>query len=382
MEPLLIVIIVVLAVACIFLWSRFNDVKALPKPDDSKVKALEEQTQSLRKELDTARADAEKKHKQLQEEAQKHLKKLDEVREENQRKQQQDNKKQKRDERSEKSQYTTQLAERDAEIKRLQEETTKLRKGLDGFTFQLKTETESLQKQIDEKDRELQKYMALADKPATQNHQNAAPNSAEKGAEKTADVAPKSEKSEKSEKSDKPERAERSDRRDDRRDEKREERESAQLRAKLDEMRNQIEQLKAELKKKQEKKTEIPSVAIDLKTLAPEVVQEMARLYRRGEDFERLYHVGQGQVALLQDRLQELRRRYLSVCRELAVASGANSEISENNAREQVESVLASIDAREALAQANQEQAETHSEHNSDQPAAPTATETATGDAV
>jgi hypothetical protein len=79
--------------------------------------------------------------------------------------------------------------------------------------------------------------------------------------------------------------------------------------------------------------------------LAPPVVQELARYYRKSEELERLYNVTQGQVQLAQDRILELQRRYFAVCREMAVAAGGAATISDDDARKTAEALLARSDA-------------------------------------
>ena len=86
-------------------------------------------------------------------------------------------------------------------------------------------------------------------------------------------------------------------------------------------LKRTLDELRA-AKKKDSERPELPGTALDLKALPTEAVQELARYFRKGEEFERLYAVAQGQVQLSQDRFQELQRRYFAVCRELALAAG------------------------------------------------------------
>lgn len=86
-------------------------------------------------------------------------------------------------------------------------------------------------------------------------------------------------------------------------------------------LKRTLDELRA-AKRKENERPDVPGTSIDLKALPPEAVQELARFFRKGEEFERLYHVSQGQTQLAQDRYLELQRRYYAVCRELALAAG------------------------------------------------------------
>jgi hypothetical protein len=90
--------------------------------------------------------------------------------------------------------------------------------------------------------------------------------------------------------------------------------ENLALKKTLDELRH--------AKRKENERPDVPGSALDLKALPAEAVQELARYFRKGEEFERLYHVSSGQLQLEKDRFQELQRRYFAVCRELALAAG------------------------------------------------------------
>ena len=107
--------------------------------------------------------------------------------------------------------------------------------------------------------------------------------------------------------------------------------ENVALKRTLDELRH--------AKRKEQDRPDVPGTSLDLKSLAPEAVQELARYFRKGEEFERLYSVGQGQLQLERDRFQELQRRYFAVCRELALAAG-QPMASDAEARKTAESVV------------------------------------------
>ena len=83
-----------------------------------------------------------------------------------------------------------------------------------------------------------------------------------------------------------------------------------------------LEELRASIKKKAEARPDIPGSGLDLKALPTEVVQELARYFRKAEHFEKLHGVVQGQLQLAQDRFNEQQKRYFAVCRELAVVAG------------------------------------------------------------
>jgi hypothetical protein len=87
-------------------------------------------------------------------------------------------------------------------------------------------------------------------------------------------------------------------------------------------LKRTLEDLRTAMRKDTER-PDVPGSTLDLRALPPDAVQELARYFRKGEEFERLYAVAQGQVQLSQDRYGELQRRYFAVCRELALAAGA-----------------------------------------------------------
>lgn len=108
--------------------------------------------------------------------------------------------------------------------------------------------------------------------------------------------------------------------------------ENAQLKATIDELRAAI--------KKVDARPDVPGTTIDLKSLATPVVQELARFFRKGEEFERLYTVAQSQLQLEKDRTLEIQRRYFAVCRELAVHAGASSSAPTNEIVATAEAVI------------------------------------------
>ena len=104
-------------------------------------------------------------------------------------------------------------------------------------------------------------------------------------------------------------------------------------------LKRTIEELRAAIKKV-DARPDVPGTALDLKALAPPVVQELARFFRKGEEFERLYVVAQSQLQLEKDRTLEIQRRYFAVCRELAVVAGSPVNASEADAVKRAEAVV------------------------------------------
>lgn len=104
-------------------------------------------------------------------------------------------------------------------------------------------------------------------------------------------------------------------------------------------LKKTIEELRATIKKV-DARPDVPGTALDLKALPPPVVQELARFFRKGEEFERLYTVAQSQLQLEKDRTLEIQRRYFAVCRELAVIAGAPANASEADSVKRAEAVI------------------------------------------
>ncbi len=105
-----------------------------------------------------------------------------------------------------------------------------------------------------------------------------------------------------------------------------------------------LEELRASIKKKAESRPDVPGSGLDLKALDTEVVQELARYYRKGEHFEKMHNVAQGQLQLAQDRFNEQQKRYFAVCRELAVVAGKTPG-SDGEARAMAESATQKTNA-------------------------------------
>ncbi len=107
-------------------------------------------------------------------------------------------------------------------------------------------------------------------------------------------------------------------------------------------LRRTLEELRAS-KRKDNERPDVPGTSLDLKALPSDAVQELARFFRKGEEFERLYHVAQGQTQLAQDRYLELQRRYFAVCRELALVAGVNAG-SDGEAKQAAEGLVKGTD--------------------------------------
>jgi chromosome segregation ATPase len=63
-------------------------------------------------------------------------------------------------------------------------------------------------------------------------------------------------------------------------------------------------------------------VRVSLDGVAPELVAELRRFYKRASNNEKLYLQARGKLEALSDKLAETTRRYNAVCRELALAAG------------------------------------------------------------
>ncbi|MBL4818357.1 MAG: hypothetical protein JKY15_03880 [Deltaproteobacteria bacterium] len=74
--------------------------------------------------------------------------------------------------------------------------------------------------------------------------------------------------------------------------------------------------------------------------LPEDVIQEMGRLIKRSEHAEKLFSATRGKLQMSQERFSEMQKRYFGVCRELALATGQNLEITDLEARDQAENIL------------------------------------------
>ena len=121
------------------------------------------------------------------------------------------------------------------------------------------------------------------------------------------------------------------------------------LTSRTEQAEEEIQSLKDSIKKKKEARPHIPEAQIDLKSLPVEAVQEMARHYRKGAEYEKLYGVAQGQLNASKERNSELQKRYYAVCRELAVLATGNDAISEEDAANAVSEIVQKADGQARL---------------------------------
>jgi chromosome segregation ATPase len=122
------------------------------------------------------------------------------------------------------------------------------------------------------------------------------------------------------------------------------------VKAEAKKLESTLDELRASIKKKAESRPDVPGSGLDLKSLPTDVVQELARYYRKGEEFERLYAIAQGQLQLEKDKLADVQRRYYAVCRELAVAAAGPraAGVTDEEAKAVAERVVSGTDAMAA----------------------------------
>jgi hypothetical protein len=75
-------------------------------------------------------------------------------------------------------------------------------------------------------------------------------------------------------------------------------------------------------------------------------VQELARFFRKGEEYERLYTVAQSQLQLEKDRFLELQRRYFAVCREMAIQAGLPANMTDADIKSRTDELVDGADAQ------------------------------------
>jgi chromosome segregation ATPase len=130
---------------------------------------------------------------------------------------------------------------------------------------------------------------------------------------------------------------------------------SEQWKSEKNDLQKTLQELRVAVKKYEERPG-VPGSGLDLKALPVEAVQELARYYRKGEDYEKLYRLSQNQIQLAQEKSLELQRRYFAVCRELAVAAGRPTSATDQDVHQFAQSVLAASD------KASQNKQSTHTE--------------------
>ena len=85
--------------------------------------------------------------------------------------------------------------------------------------------------------------------------------------------------------------------------------------------RQSLNKFKQATEEEKNRKAQYPT-PLDLESLDKDVVNELARFYKKSAHYQRLYNVAQGQVKMAQDKALDIQRRYREVCRELAIAAG------------------------------------------------------------
>src|SRR5579871_35728 len=108
----------------------------------------------------------------------------------------------------------------------------------------------------------------------------------------------------------------------------------------LDELKKKNSELLEEVKK-QKRLMRPEGHKIDLKSLTDDVASEFARVFRKAEQHERLHGIARAKLHLAQEKFTELQKRYFSVCRELAVMSGSQSNVEPQQARDIAEKMVA-----------------------------------------
>jgi chromosome segregation ATPase len=127
----------------------------------------------------------------------------------------------------------------------------------------------------------------------------------------------------------------------------------------VDNLNSKIAALEGEREKltslRQKRRKDLADLKIPVETLSDDVVDEMARLYRKAEQFEALNGMARGKLQLAQERYADLQKRYFAVCRELAlgatnasVTDAAAASVSDDVIAEQAEAMVAISDSDHA----------------------------------
>ena len=104
-----------------------------------------------------------------------------------------------------------------------------------------------------------------------------------------------------------------------------------------------LERFQKETEEENNRKEKYPT-PLDLDSMDREVVNELARYYKKSSHYERLYNVAQGQVKMAQDKALDLQRRYREVCRELAIVAGTHQQSDEaSNAVATAEAIVQAV---------------------------------------
>jgi len=128
----------------------------------------------------------------------------------------------------------------------------------------------------------------------------------------------------------------------------------------VDNMNAKIAALEDEREKltslRQKRRKDLADAKIPVDTLSDDVVDEMARLYRKAEQYEALNGMARGKLQLAQERYADLQKRYFAVCRELALGAmgsgtapaAAAPGVSDDVIAEQAEAMVAVSDSDHA----------------------------------
>ena len=116
----------------------------------------------------------------------------------------------------------------------------------------------------------------------------------------------------------------------------------------LKEHKNAITKLSQELESYKEKqrrreaqeRASREALPPELQKLPETVLPQVARIYRKAEQNEKLLALGRGKLQLLQERLSELQKRYFAVCRDLALATTPSDKKNEtDNSKKQADKI-------------------------------------------
>jgi len=112
--------------------------------------------------------------------------------------------------------------------------------------------------------------------------------------------------------------------------------------AKANDAQETLSRFRKETEEEKNRKQKYPT-PLDLDSLDKDVVNELARYFKKSSHYERLYNVAQGQVKMAQDKALDLQRRYREVCRELAIVAGSQQKGAPTNAVETAEAIVQAV---------------------------------------
>lgn len=91
--------------------------------------------------------------------------------------------------------------------------------------------------------------------------------------------------------------------------------------------------------------------SVNLEPVADDVITELARVLKKSEHYEKMHGIAQGKFQMAQERYTEMQKRYFAVCRELALAAGQEPSISDEEARNAAEDIIARAEVPAAAIQ-------------------------------